>query len=157
MLFDPEADAATWTPAMIRRRTPPQPVVPRENLVGNRKQVELEAARRAEELEKAARQKKINEMMLPASRIIAECANEAGISVTEMRAPSGRSIFLTKVRNKAMYRMWRELKFSFPKIGYFFDLDHTSVMYAVGTYAIEHKLPAPNSCKRIAMRLRKVR
>jgi hypothetical protein len=184
MLFDPEND--DWTPAKAktRRRPAPQPIVPRERVLGAEGRAALEAARLAQEeaerrkydlawhiestrlppisLEEAEHRSRIEDarrleaLKLPSLNIISECAAEFGVTMDDARS-SSRKPPIVAARHKAMYRMWSELGSSFPKIGFFFGVDHTTAMNAVGRYAIRHGLPAPDSTKRMAMRQMRVR
>lgn len=42
---------------------------------------------------------------------------------------------LVLARQEAMYRIWKELDYSFPHIGRLFGVDHTTVMHATGRHA----------------------
>lgn len=42
---------------------------------------------------------------------------------------------LVVARQEAMYRIWKELDYSFPHIGRLFGVDHTTVIHATGRHA----------------------
>lgn len=153
MLFDPDKD--TWTPKdldRIRRlRRPPQPVVPLEKVLSPK---ELEE--RLEREAKEAKERRLRTVKTPAAKILVEVADEAKLRVDTITTnlEGLRSPAIVAARHKAMYRMFIELRYSFPRIGHFFDgANHATVMYGVGAHALRNKLPAPQSCLRLARRM----
>ena len=64
-------------------------------------------------------------------RILIDVAREHDLLVKEMLGPR-RHVKIVWPRQLAMYRIWLELKWSFPRIGRLFgNRDHTTVLHAV--------------------------
>uniref|UniRef100_A0A6H1ZWK1 Putative DNA replication initiation protein n=1 Tax=viral metagenome TaxID=1070528 RepID=A0A6H1ZWK1_9ZZZZ len=67
-------------------------------------------------------------------KIKKEVAKKWGYLVSDLEGP-GRGKMLVYARHEAMYRVRKELPFSYPEIAHFFGRrDHTTIIYAVRTF-----------------------
>jgi hypothetical protein len=62
--------------------------------------------------------------------VLAEVAKKHGLEPLRLKARVRRKE-LTEARFEAFYRMRNELKMSYPQIGMFFGMDHTSILHGV--------------------------
>jgi chromosomal replication initiation ATPase DnaA len=66
-------------------------------------------------------------------RIVQEVADKYRLTVTALKSPA-RYRVLAWPRQEAMARMYSETSASLPRIGRFFDRDHTTVLHGIRAY-----------------------
>ena len=76
---------------------------------------------------------------VPADIIVRQCASEYGVKVDWIKSRR-RSRVVAWARQKAMYRIYLELNWSLPMVGRYFNVDHTTVLYAIKKLEKESKL-----------------
>jgi chromosomal replication initiation ATPase DnaA len=74
-----------------------------------------------------------------AKAIIAEVAAKHDVSIVELLEKNRRQP-VVKARREAMYRIRVGTPVSMPRLGQWFDMDHSSAMYAIDAHAIQNDL-----------------
>lgn len=104
-----------------------------------------ESARHLHEQEQAKAWRLMGSRGMPewAREVVIECCDEAGVSALDVI--SGRRFkHIMGARHAALYHVCarRNAYTSVPKVGIWFDRNHSSILYGITKYADEHGLPA---------------
>lgn len=147
MLFDPAADAATWTPDKLVKRRPAPPVVVRPESIRQREDAILAEARRILD----ARMTELHKQALRlattnkgrANIILKQIAIEYGVTVHDIKGP-WRPVHVCTARFAAYYRIRMETNLSYPSIGRLIGgRNHATIMHGAIKHADLHGLPRP--------------
>lgn len=79
------------------------------------------------------------------------CANH-GVSLEEIRSPSRRQN-LVKARHELFYQLALRTKHSYPRLGWFLNRDHTTILMGLSRFCYKHGLPHPRTCSAIDPRV----
>lgn len=89
-----------------------------------------------------AREAAGQEWAIPPPTIIQEVANKHGLRPRQL-VGRDRARKVTAAKREAFYRYLTETEFSLPSVARFFNVDHTTVGYGAGRYAVLNDLPPP--------------
>jgi len=130
--------------AAVRKRIANAAVIAKQRAIEEKK-----AKDKIEEERKAKASKVEEQIVLEYSkhaplcrRILIEVATKHNLPVGDVRGEKRKNRFVL-ARHEAFYRFRVELGWSYPKIGTFFNRDHTSIYHGVMKYAERNNLKVP--------------
>lgn len=65
---------------------------------------------------------------------------EFGCTVDDILG-SSRTMQIRRARRKSIYIIWKTTNWNYSKVGRFFKKDHTTIMYSLGIYMLDHGNP----------------